>query len=92
LYGGLAGIRIDFDRPVESRIRIAPQAVAGVESASARYRSVWGDVVSAWQRRDGRFYLEVEIPPGALARIETPLLRVKVGSGRYRFQTRDLLA
>ena len=92
LYGGLAGIRIDFDRPVDSRLRIAPQTVAGVESASARYRSVWGDVVSAWRRRAGRFYLEVEIPPGALARIETPLLRVKVGSGRYRFQTRDLLA
>ena len=90
LYGGLAGIRIDFDLPIESRIRIAPQAVAGVESASARYRSVWGDIVSAWHRRDGRFYLEVEIPPGALARIETPALRADVGSGHYRFESRDL--
>ena len=90
LYGGLAGIRIDFDRPAESRIRIAPQAVAGIESASARYRSVWGDIVSAWHRRDGRFYLDVEIPPGALARIETPAIQVNVGSGRYRFETQDV--
>jgi hypothetical protein len=90
LYGGLAGIRVDFARPAESRIRIAPQAVAAIESATARYRSVWGDVVSAWQRREGRFYLDVEIPPGALARIETPTIQVNVGSGRYRFETRDV--
>jgi alpha-L-rhamnosidase len=89
LYGGLAGIRIDFDRPIESRIRIAPQAVTDVESASARYRSVWGDIVSAWQRRDGRFFLEVEIPAGALARIEVPAFQVQVGSGRYSIETRD---
>jgi hypothetical protein len=72
LYGGLAGIRVDFDRPASSRIRIAPQAVAGLESTSARYKSVWGDIVSAWHRRTGRFYLEVEIPTGACARIELP--------------------
>jgi alpha-L-rhamnosidase len=89
LYGGLAGIRIDFDRPIESRIRIAPQVVSGVESASARYRSVWGDIVSAWHRRAGRVYLEVEIPAGALARIETPTFQVQVGSGRYSIETRE---
>lgn len=89
LYGGLAGIRIDFDRAVGSRICIAPQAVTGVESASACYRSVWGDIVSAWHRRAGRFYLEVEIPAGALARIEVPAFQVQVGSGRYSIETRD---
>jgi alpha-L-rhamnosidase len=72
LYGGLGGIRIDFDRPAESRIRIAPQAVAGVDSANVRYRSVLGDVASAWRRSGGRLHLHVEVPPGATAQIELP--------------------
>lgn len=89
LYGGLAGIRIDFDRPAASRIRIAPQVVAGVESARARYQSVWGEIVSGWQRRAGRIHLEVEIPAGARARIEFPRV-LEVGSGRYTFEAPDL--
>jgi hypothetical protein len=89
LYGGLAGIRVDFARPADSRIRIAPQVVTAVESASARYRSVWGDIVSTWYRNRGRLHFEFEIPAGALARIEIPGHHVQVGSGRYVFETRD---
>jgi hypothetical protein len=70
LYGGLGGIRIDFDRPAESRIRIAPQAVAGVDSADVRYRAGLGDVASSWRRSGGRLHLQVEVPPGATAQIE----------------------
>ena len=72
LYGGLGGIRIDFARPAASRIRIAPQPVAGVESVSARYRSVLGEIASSWRRQGGRLHLDVEIPPGATAQIELP--------------------
>jgi hypothetical protein len=95
LYGGLAGLRIDFTAPVASRIRIVPQAVAGVTSASVRYRSVWGDVVSAWRRKNGRFELDVEIPPGASAQVELPAANgprtvTAIGSGRYRFQVPDI--
>jgi alpha-L-rhamnosidase len=72
LYGGLGGIRIDFARNAESRIRIAPQAVPGVESASAWYRSVSGEIVSAWRKEDGRLRLDVEVPPGAKAQVELP--------------------
>lgn len=44
LHGGLAGIRIDMSRPPAERIRIAPQPVDGIQAASARYRSVLGEV------------------------------------------------
>ena len=90
LYGGLAGIRIDFSQPVVSRIRIAPQAVAGIEAASARYRSVWGDIVSAWHRHAGHLHFEMEVPAGALARIEIPSRTVSVGSGSYHFETPEI--
>jgi hypothetical protein len=72
LYGGLGGIRIDFARPAESRIRIAPQPLAGVESASTRYRSVLGEIASSWRKDSGRLQLDIEVPPGATAQIELP--------------------
>jgi alpha-L-rhamnosidase len=75
LYGGLGGIRIDLDRPADSWIRIAPQAVAGVESTAVRYDSVLGEIVSSWRRGEGRLHLEVEVPAGAAAQIEIPLAR-----------------
>ncbi len=72
LYGGLAGIRIDMHRDPEERIRIAPQPVAGIEAASARYDSALGMVASAWRKLSGKLLLHVEVPPGAKARIELP--------------------
>jgi hypothetical protein len=72
LHGGLAGIRLDMSRPSPERIRIAPQIVDGIETASARYRSVLGEVTVAWRKQDGRLLLEVEIPAGAAATLEMP--------------------
>jgi hypothetical protein len=72
LYGGLGGLRVNHNEPPDSRIRIAPQAVGDIESASVVYRSVWGEIVSAWRKVEGRLQLEVEIPPGAVAQIELP--------------------
>ena len=72
LYGGLAGIRVDMSRPRAERIHIAPQIVDGVEAASARYRSVLGDVLVSWRKEDGRLRLDVEIPTGAAATVEVP--------------------
>jgi alpha-L-rhamnosidase len=82
LYGGLAGLRIDMSRPAAERIRIAPRAVAGIEAASARYRSVLGDIAVSWRREHGRLHLEVEIPSGATATVETGRgATVTLGSG-----------
>jgi hypothetical protein len=72
LYGGLAGLRIDMSRPPAERIRIAPQAVDGIEAASARYRSALGEVAVSWRKEQGRLHLEVEIPAGAAATVAIP--------------------
>jgi len=76
LYGGLGGIRVDFSRATESRIRIAPQPVAGVGSAAIRYRSVLGDIATSWRKDGGRLRLHAEVPPGAMAQIELPASKV----------------
>lgn len=74
LYGGLAGLRIDMRRPATERIRIAPQPVRGVRTASVRYRSVHGEIVSAWRKsaHQTRLRLFVDIPAGAKATVEIP--------------------
>lgn len=72
-YGGLAGIRFDMSRSAPARIRIAPQVIARVSGASARYRSILGPIGSTWHKRDGHLQLDVEIPPGARAQVVLPV-------------------
>jgi alpha-L-rhamnosidase len=85
LYEYVAGIRAAA--PGYERVLIAP--VPGeLEWASARYRSVRGEIGSAWRREGGTFNLEVEIPPNVSATIVLPYgdgEPIEVGSGAYEF-------
>lgn len=71
-YRGLAGISIDFDRPEAERISIRPYPVAGIESASATYRSVMGEIRSAWVRNNDDLVLKIAVPPNSMATVEIP--------------------
>jgi alpha-L-rhamnosidase len=92
-YGGLAGIRIDLSRDPKSRIRIAPQAVAGVNAVSAQYQSVLGKVGCAWTKQEGRLRVEVEIPAGAQAQVVLAAANANQieESGTTLFQARGIL-
>jgi hypothetical protein len=72
LYSGLAGIKLDFWDDAAPAITIAPQTVAGLESAGASYDSVLGAIRSAWRRQGGRIRFEIEIPAGAQAVVRLP--------------------
>ena len=72
LYRGLAGIQVDMSAPADARIRIRPQPVGAISSASASYDSVLGTVRSSWARSGKAFQLDVEIPPNATAIVEVP--------------------
>jgi hypothetical protein len=71
-YRGLAGISVDFDRPDSERILIRPVPVGQIENASATYRSVFGEIRSAWTHQANRFTLHVKVPTGAVATLEIP--------------------
>ncbi|MGB7760366.1 MAG: family 78 glycoside hydrolase catalytic domain [Bryobacteraceae bacterium] len=71
-YRGLAGINVDFDRPDAERIQIRPIPVGAIESASASYQSVFGEIRSAWTHRAHRFALHVRIPAGSVGTLEIP--------------------
>jgi hypothetical protein len=75
LFSGLAGIRQAPDSQAFRKIVIAPNPVGDITWTKARYRSVRGDIASAWRLEEDGFSLDVEVPAGAVARILLPAPR-----------------
>jgi hypothetical protein len=71
-YGDLAGIQCDADSIAFKKIVIKPTPVGDITWASASYDCPYGKIKTAWKRRDGKFTLDVTIPPGAIATVYLP--------------------
>jgi len=71
-YRNLAGIQPVS--PGYRRVLIEPQAVGDLSHVSASQKTVRGEVKVEWQRKDGRFQLNVSIPVGMDAVIAVPKL------------------
>ncbi|KAA5824867.1 Bacterial alpha-L-rhamnosidase [Algibacter amylolyticus] len=70
MYERIAGIA-----PLEAgykTILIAPQARQPLSSASASLNTPHGKVSSAWEVKEGKFYLETVIPPNTTAKVIIP--------------------
>lgn len=83
LYHDLAGIGCDPAGPGFKKILIKPQPVGDVTWARASYNSVRGKITSEWKKADGRFTLDVTIPPNTTATVHVPAAtaeRVREGS------------
>jgi hypothetical protein len=72
LYGDLAGLAPDPDGPGFARVRIRPQPVAGISWARAAHASPRGRVSVAWRKEEGRFVLDLELPPNTKAQVWMP--------------------
>jgi len=70
LYRQVAGI--DSDGPGYRKIVIRPATAAGLTNARAAYASVAGRIESAWRIENGRFHLDVTVPPNTTATIFVP--------------------
>jgi alpha-L-rhamnosidase len=71
LYRGVAGLDQAPDSVGYRELLIRPR-LCGLTWARASYESVRGTVTTAWSRRDGRFRLEVTVPPGSTALVHIP--------------------
>lgn len=69
-YRSLLGI--NCAAPGFEKIRIEPQPVADLKSASGSYRSVRGKIAVDWQRQEHQFILNVTIPSNTSAEIWVP--------------------
>lgn len=65
----------------------------------ATYKSIYGNIVSAWEKKDGKLILKVEIPANTSATVKLPVSKnsevkvngkltkdLKLGSGKYTIE------
>jgi hypothetical protein len=74
-YSGLAGIRRAKDAVAFNKIEIVPGAPGDVTNAKATYHSLYGEIVSEWEKNGSEFELDVEIPPNTTATVFLPATR-----------------
>ncbi|MDE6086499.1 MAG: glycoside hydrolase family 78 protein, partial [Muribaculaceae bacterium] len=68
----LAGINFDPARPGFEHIIFRPHFPSGLDSASAIYLSVRGDISSSWRREGNSIVMTVDVPHGCEATLELP--------------------
>lgn len=81
----LAGINYDPAKPGFENIIVRPHYPAGLESASATYNSVRGDISSSWTRKGNDIRLTVTVPGASTATVYAPE-PVEVGEGTHTFK------
>ncbi len=72
-YQSLAGIVSDADNPGFKHFFIQPEMVGDLTFVRANYKSVYGNIASAWEKKDGKLFLKVEIPANTSATIKLPI-------------------
>jgi alpha-L-rhamnosidase len=86
-YSHVAGLQQTVDSRGFRELVVRPRPCGGMTAARASYQTAQGTFASSWTIEGGTFRLEVEIPPGSRATIETPDgHRITVGSGKRRVE------
>ncbi|WP_371583595.1 alpha-L-rhamnosidase C-terminal domain-containing protein [Streptomyces sp. NBC_01314] len=92
-HSGVVGIRQARGKAGRRQLVIDPRPVGDLTRAEGSYGTPYGVVSARWTRRNGRYRLDVELPPNTTAEIRMPTgdhATHVVGSGRHTFTTRDL--
>lgn len=98
-YQSLAGILPDEKNPGFKHFFIQPEVVGDMTFVKATYESIYGKIASAWEKKDGKLILKVEIPANTSATIKLPVSKdseirvngkpiknLKLGSGKYTIE------
>ncbi|MFD9889197.1 family 78 glycoside hydrolase catalytic domain [Amycolatopsis sp. NPDC059027] len=76
--------------PGYREIVVRPVPDAALAHAWARHETPYGEAYAGWHRADGKFVLDVEIPPGTTATVHSPAgERIAVGPGRHTWTWAD---
>ena len=70
-YRGLGGIRVD--EAGFQRFTLRPVMPQGLDRVTVRYRSIRGEIVSAWKREGGRVSWLIQVPPNTEAMVYVPV-------------------
>ena len=72
-YQSLAGIVPDAENPGFKHFFIQPEVVGDMTFAKASYESMYGKIVSNWEKKDQQLIFKVEIPANTTATIKLPV-------------------
>ncbi|WP_316807875.1 alpha-L-rhamnosidase [Pedobacter agri] len=72
LYSGVGGIRQTENSIAFSNIKIEPEIVGDLTSASVSYNSSYGEISSSWKKTNNSFEIEVKIPVNTKAVVYLP--------------------
>ena len=98
-YQSLAGIVPDNKKPGFKHFFIQPEIVGDMTFVKATYQSIYGTIASAWEKKDGKLILQIEIPVNTSATIKLPVQKnseikvngtvvknLELGSGKYTIE------
>ena len=74
-YQSLGGIVSDETHPGFKHFFIQPEIVGDMTFVKTSYESVYGKIVSEWEKKDGKLIFKVEIPVNTSATIKLPIDR-----------------
>ncbi|MBX3735083.1 MAG: family 78 glycoside hydrolase catalytic domain [Candidatus Didemnitutus sp.] len=72
LFRHVLGIELDADTPGYQRFMLRPFVGQGLAHASGSYRSINGEICSAWRRYGAHFEWTVTVPANTSARVHIP--------------------
>ncbi|MFY0688017.1 MAG: glycoside hydrolase family 78 protein [Cyclobacteriaceae bacterium] len=76
LYRVVAGIEVDPVNPGYQHILIQPEPTDRLKFAKADHKSTYGVIKSGWEWVDGKFNLNITIPPNTTATVKLPKANV----------------
>lgn len=76
LYTYVAGIQIDTENPGYKHFFLAPHTGGGLTNANATYKSIHGDIKSAWKIEGGNMVYEVAVPANTSATVTLPAAKL----------------
>lgn len=71
-FKGLGGLYPDPQQPGFKHILLRPNFPTGLDQFEATHRSPYGQIRSAWERKNNRIYYHVTIPPNSTATLYVP--------------------
>ncbi|WP_316739499.1 family 78 glycoside hydrolase catalytic domain [Pedobacter aquatilis] len=72
LYSGVGGIRQTENSIAFNHIKIEPEPVGNLKTATVSYNSPYGKITSSWEKTDKSFTLELNIPVNTKADVYFP--------------------
>ena len=82
LFSGMLGVRVDG----ENHFDLNPIIGGHVDFAKGRYRSIYGEISSSWEKKGNKVHCHFEIPPNTTATLHLGEAMHELEAGSHDFE------